>query len=179
MELKEQLAFLANLKSEMNTQDSDCQANPRFWVVMDYKNEPCWEGHADFYEVCSSEIEMFGTVNDFKEDLNDNGYLEDLNDELVEELNRITDDAELVDWMKDHLNIEAYIVPMRKVEVIKKDTFFITKRECQEHIERNQHHYSNKAHTYAMTAWRSPQVEKLWNVLETLNIDELLRKIDK
>ncbi len=179
MELKEQLDFLANLKSEMNTQSRDHQASPRFWVVMDYKNEPCWEGHADFYEVVSSEIETYGTVDYFKADLKENGYLDNLKDDVVEELNNIVDDEELVDWLNEHLNIEAYVVPMRKVEVIKKDTFFITKRECQEHIERNRHHYSKKVHTYAMTAWRSPQVEKLWNVLETLNIEDILQKIEK
>lgn len=179
MNLKEQLAFLANLQQEMTTQEHDSQANPRFWVVMDYKGEPCWEGNADYYEVVSSEMDMYGTVADFKSDLEFNGYLDELDSSAIEELKNISDDEdELVNWLKEHLDIQAEVVPMHTVEVIKRDTFFVTKRECQEHIQRNQHHYSSKAHTYAMTAWRSPQVEKLWDVLETLDVAALLQKLE-
>jgi hypothetical protein len=50
---------------------------------------------------------------------------------------------------------------------------FLTKRECKEHIERNHYHYNDTVHTYAMTAWRSPQVEKLIKILQTENFGEV------
>lgn len=177
MELKEQLLFLQNLKEELNSQTHDSQASPRFWVVRDYKEEPCWEGNAEYHHIASNDICVYGDVNSFKEDLKINGYLDELSDDAIEELNEIVDEEVLVVWLEEQLKIESYIVPMHTVDVIKKDTFFITKRECQEHIKRNQHHYSSKAHTYAMTAWRSPQVEKLWEVLETLDVEKLIESI--
>lgn len=172
---KEDLEFLKELQNEIKNQNTDFQSSPRFWVVMDYKNEPCWEGHADYYEVVSSELDMYGVVNNFKDDLDKNGYLDELDDSIIEELKDINDEDILVDWLNEHLNVDACTVPMHEVAEIRPDTFFITKRECQEHIKRNKHHYSSKAHSYAMTAWRSPQVEKLWEVLETLDIDGLLQ----
>ncbi len=39
------------------------------------------------------------------------------------------------------------------------------KEACKKHIDKNDYHY-NKPHTYAMTAWRSPEVEKLFSILE-------------
>lgn len=68
---------------------------------------------------------------------------------------------------------EEYIVP---------DTMFITKEEAKEHLEKNKHHYSSKAHTYAMTAWRSPSVKKLFEILmnadwEILNRSEFVPDI--
>ena len=37
---REDIAFLANLQSEMNTQPHLCQADPRFWVIVDYRYRP-------------------------------------------------------------------------------------------------------------------------------------------
>ena len=59
-------------------------------------------------------------------------------------------------------------VPVRRVERIAHNTMFLTVRECREHIERNHYHYRNP-HPYAMTAWRSPQIEKLVEILQTVD----------
>ena len=52
------------------------------------------------------------------------------------------------------------------------DTMFLTNREAKEHLKSNHYHYTSKAHTYAMTAWRSPQVEKLIHILQTADFEE-------
>ena len=49
---------------------------------------------------------------------------------------------------------------------------FLTHEAAIEHLKRNDYHYSDKAHTYAQTAWRS-QEEKLWNILQTVDFDKL------
>ena len=54
---------------------------------------------------------------------------------------------------------------------IDENTMFLTLRECKEHIEANSYHY-NKPHPYAMTAWRSPQVERLYKILQNTNWNE-------
>ena len=52
---------------------------------------------------------------------------------------------------------------------------FITKESCKNHIRLNGYHYHNP-HTYAMTAWRSPEVEKLWKLLEETDWEKAIRK---
>lgn len=54
----------------------------------------------------------------------------------------------------------------------------MTLRDCREHINRNAHHYSREAHPYAMTAWRSPQVERLWELLCEVDFMALLELED-
>lgn len=49
------------------------------------------------------------------------------------------------------------------------DTMFLTNRSCKRHIELNSYHYSSDAHSYAMTAWRSPEVEHLWKILDVID----------
>lgn len=87
----EQRAFLVELQEELNTQDTFCQADPRFWVVAQGKKNRIAHG-----------------------------------------------------------------------------TMFLTIRECREHIKANDYHYK-KPHPYAMTAFRSPQVEKLIKILRTVD----------
>ncbi|EAE3443140.1 hypothetical protein E1313_06340 [Listeria monocytogenes] len=87
--------------------------------------------------------------------------------EVQEELNKQTNDgnASPVFWV-----IRQY---ENKIPIIQPDTFFITKKEAQQHIYDNQNHYNNTVHTYAMTAWRSRVVEKLWDILRTADFSML------
>jgi hypothetical protein len=50
---------------------------------------------------------------------------------------------------------------------------FLTKAEAKEHIEANHYHYTKEAHTWAMTAWRAPKVERLLKVLSEFDFRSL------
>lgn len=173
---QEDREFLLQLQHEMLTQDKVCQANPRFWVVMqDVKDywvdentdgifiyspgecETVFEG--DFEELA----EWIKKLKGIKKCKYDYGFVEftykgdgytisDIND-----LKSFLDDFDTNDY-----NIGYY----RSREEIAKDTMFLTLRECKEHIKYNAHHYNKTAHPYAMTAWRSPQVARLYEILE-------------
>lgn len=88
----------------------------------------------------------------------------------------ISNISEIKDFFDEYDYSRYSICNYRDREEIAQDTMFLTIRECREHIERNKHHY-NKPHSYAMTAWRSPQVERLYKILENTNFNELLEKI--
>ena len=49
----------------------------------------------------------------------------------------------------------------------------MTLREAKEHLEKNKHNYNNTAKPYAMTAWRSPQVERLYEIIQNTDWSEL------
>ncbi len=176
--------FLKNLQYEMLTQDTVCQADPRFWVVM--QTERVY-GIEDGYDVSGSEIlyeyesigESFDDLLDWVRENCDDLYIEDDGGDI-----HIYDcDDDLIDVVcdtEDLLNLLNYriggfeIVNYREVDVIKENTMFLTLRECKEHIERNHHHYNSTAHPYAMTAWRSPQVERLYRILQNTNWEAII-----
>ena len=160
----EELQFLRDLQQELKTQDRDCQAAPRFWVVGDYSDEMTFDGEQDYYMVFSSSVEYGKKLDEYLADaLMEEDELSDL---AISEHGAITDKNDAIDWIQEYVDSDAYLVPLKEKHITRDNTMFLTKAECQKHIEANRHHY-NRPHTYAMTAWRSPVVEKLLQILET------------
>jgi len=169
---KQDIDFLKDLQHEMLTQDTVCQANPRFWVVRHKKRRYGIEdGFEDGKEVIWDTEKVAKNLKELYECLKE--YVEDLDIDYCEghviinadESKHFYNIEDLVDYMKeefsyDGLDIANYI----EEYVIVPNTMFLTKRECEEHIKKNHYHY-NEPHSYAMTAWRSPQVEKLFDVI--------------
>ena len=167
---EEDIKFLKELQTELNTQDKLCQADPRFWVIRDYKWVIIPNDYAETFRVYDNEGDSW-SIDGFLEYLRDN----DSYDEVFEEL-EIPDDAvanfDLIDSVVDQINEESgfqdfEILGVTDEPFIVQDTMFLTNREAKEHIKSNHYHYTSRVHTYAMTAWRSPQVERLINILQT------------
>lgn len=60
--------------------------------------------------------------------------------------------------------------------IICPNTLFLTHKDAERHLITNRHHYTEHAHVYCMTAWRSPEYEKFIAALkkiykETTQID--------
>ena len=175
------IQFLKELQKQMkheNEHDYDSQASPRFWVVMDYRSV---QGHPD-YDNCEREYYYndgdyvpFKSYQDLKE------FIEDHYEEKIEEdedLKAILNDGnfeELWEYIGWHLNEDGYFsdVFMKEEEFIAPNTMFLTKEEAKRHLEINHYHYTSKAHTYAMTAWRAPKVERLLKILNEFDFDLL------
>jgi len=158
---KENIEFLINLQKELQTQETDCQANPRFWVVAQYEYEPCWQEQADkTIYIGDEDDDVFDNLDELLDFLYENEYIEN----------------EPRENFKDIYDLESFYdvteVPVKRVHKIMQNTFFLTKRECQEHIKSNHYHYNDTVHTYAMTAWRSPQVEKLIKILTNFKFND-------
>ena len=208
---QEELDFLIELQHELNTQDTVCQADPRFWVVAGtqktYVGEEYSEGEEliggesvlayDFEEAIkyfqkeviiaanedSDEFEYIleeDSTRSLKSyrflkidkscDKNDEDYTE--GDEILEEYNYIDNIEELIEALSDCGIIEddEYMVGnYRNEHHIYPNTMFLTNRSCKRHIELNHYHYDADVHSYAMTAWRSPEVEKLWDILQKVD----------
>lgn len=177
---KDHREFLISLQEELKTQPNDGNASPVFWVIMDYKWTACTSDDEierlfvyDSSSVYGDEISSFMT-----EFIDEN---EDIDDEIREEGLRVLENVdwdEMESWLENNHENELLFIPQCRVEKIVPDTLFITKSSAKKHIELNQHHYSEKAHTYAMTAWRSPVVEELWDVLRNANFSTMQREIE-
>ena len=170
---KEDIEFLKGLQKEMLIQDHDCQAEPRYWTVSQTERE-CGvaNGYQDGSVIYDSHCcEEFGsTIEAAKQ------YLKD-NEEYVDEMDEIDELDEMVDFLNQHdpdSDSRYELLNFKNVEnVVQPNTFFLTKKACKQHIQANKHHYNGSVHSYAMTALRSPQVERLFEVLENVNFNSL------
>lgn len=173
--MKEDIQFLKELQQELLTQDHDSQAAPRFWTVGDYKVQGCPEGCHDTYWVGLPNRDYHGDLDDLldsiEEEIEDD---EEFSEEAKEEFHEIDDDLDsTLDWIKEYYDEDAYLIPVREEHIIHSNTMFLTKDEAKRHIQLNHYHYSPKAHTYAMTAWRAPKVERLFKILESFDWDKI------
>lgn len=152
--------FLKNLSYELNTQDTDGNADPVFWMIRDYKDISNANGQyiaiLDECEVIFREYE--DDLDELKEYINERFDLED----NIDDLNL----TELVDYIES-VGLELDISRYDKVPYITElSGCFLTKKAAQKHIEENRHHYTANVHTYAMTAWRNPEFEDLINIIK-------------
>lgn len=182
---KEDIDFLKELQHEMLTQDTVCQADPRFWVVMQTVRD-YWVNDTNdvdgifIYSRESGKIEFEDEWNKLAdwiynlEEVDECTYEDDI---IYVNYDNSAYEIEYIDELKDFLNDynkgNYEVGYYRNRDEIVKNTMFLTIRECKEHIEANRHHYNSSAHSYAMTAWRSPQVERLYKILQNTNWNEL------
>jgi hypothetical protein len=190
---KGDIEFLKQLQHTMLTQDHVCQAAPRFWVVRgtvkEYGIESSYaDGSLIFSdegnEIAENMKEAFEYIRDevdsiseeiienmqYDEDSDSISYTDEDGDEYV-----LYDLEDVIDFIGDNdLSIAYY----KNVEKIFENILFLTNDECKRHIKANHYHYPKDAHSYAMTAWRSPEVKRLWEIVETLNWSELEKLVD-
>jgi len=142
---------------------------------MDYKRVVTREDFHNDYKVydrksaisCNSKEELMNKILESSDEIMSKIVSSFMNDNV--------DIREFAQIIKDYCGWEHLeIIPVREESFIVPNTMFLTKAECKEHIERNVHHYTSKAHTYAMTAWRAPKVERLLNILSSTPWDYVL-----
>lgn len=186
----QEIQFLQKLQKEMNTQDTVCQADPRFWVIAGIeKTCRCDDDSAENY--CLYDSDACETVADTLEDTleyinqtleeNESEYMltpasrfglcdVKIQDECEETLYNIND---FNDWLH-RATLEQYeLIGYRMTEKIYRDVMFLTEKDAAEHLRKYHYNYDAEAHTYAMTAYRSPRVEELYKILQTVDFNAL------
>jgi len=163
----EDIEFLKDLQHELLTQENDCQADPRFWAVAENKRDFGYDpDYADGEVMCGCDGETWDTPEEFLEFLIENEYIK--RGDIKEDYDY--DFSELLELVDD---CDFYTCGYRdNFDVITPDTMFITKKSCQEHIAKNGYHYK-QPHTYAMTAWRNPEIERLYKILKEIDWDSI------
>ena len=175
MSREEDLEFLKNLQEELKTQDRDSQASPRFWVVRQWEKEVT---HSDFSE--GQLIVIFdGDYSEFDDESDIGDFIDFMENHHEKEWDCIKDKkfyedmSDIIEVLEEECFDGFTIYDYKKVPVIKENTMFLTKQEAREHIEANYYHYNKSAHTYAMTAWRAPKVQKVLEILENFDFKEV------
>jgi len=168
---QEDFEFLKELQHELNTQPTDGNAQPVYWGVMETTLRGVPEG-------CGIPIIYMGDGGTMSTAeavaYIENEYLKDLDEANQQEWAEIdkNDMDDVVSFMNVNLGWRfVRIVYQRREEFISRETgAFLTKRACKEYIERFGYNHSNP-HTYAMTAYRNFELERLLNVLKSINFE--------
>lgn len=172
----EDLDFLINLQKELLEQNEKYklyQADPIYVGIMDYQWDVVPEDLAEETHVyCFGEAE-YG-IDDFVHYLFENYKLKKTDtpvNEIIDDIKdcNTTDDLRTVidEYFSDIDSSDYELIYVRRVGHIAQNTCFITWADAVEHLKMNKHHYSTDAHPYAMTAFRSPQLEKLLEIIKT------------
>lgn len=177
---EQEIIFLKRLQTEMNTQDTVGQADPRYWVIRDY--ERLYGDGADdadgvlVYEggdgSAIAEIGHSMPVGEASDRLLDGlreaGY--EIDEEAAAYIKEAHDMGSLVERVQGAVGYDLRISGYREIPVDK--GMFLTQEAAARHLKSNEYHYAANAHTYAKTAWRSPE-EGLWKILQSVDMDQL------
>lgn len=162
--------FLKELQHELNTQTNDGNADPVYWGVLeDYEaltfdgdgevRIPHDDGAYDFEELVADIDE---DSENFSSSVKDKWNALDKND-LYEVMDFVNEN-----WNDGNLIGEPYWVET-KDKICRDAGAFITKRACQEYINRYGYNHRNPR-TYAMTAYRNFELERLLKILKTIDL---------
>ncbi len=161
--------FLEDLQHELNTQTNDGNAEPVYWGVMETREVGVPDGCGDerIYLGDGSTETLEGAVAYIAE------YIVD--DEDMEAWNEVdkTNIDDVVRFCHDKLDSpQVRIIDVAKKSEISRQTgAFITKRACKEYIEKFHYNHSDPR-TYAMTAYRNFELERLLKILKTMEFKD-------
>lgn len=187
---KSVLEGLRALQKEMNTQDPMCQAAPRFWQIMGEQTIPADGEEIDGYIIYDNEaactvaddiVSAFQEIADlvdeleestgawFEEGAEGSGVLTLPGETLhVENMEDACEALNHLDHIINRTIRRRYeLIPFRTTEKEYQDTLFLTKRAADDHLRRYGYNYDRKAHACAHTAVRSPEVDLVWEFLQT------------
>lgn len=177
MIVNEDIQFLKDLQEELNTQENDYQASPIFWVVRQYEKRIIHEDFADGYVYFHNDGESieFETIEELREFVKESYECYDNLSDIIDLTENEDDLYSIFETITSYFNENGYFgfYPIEKIPVIQPNTMFLTKQEAKDHIESNYYHYNDTVHTYAMTAWRAPKVERLLDILHRFDWESL------
>lgn len=190
---QEQIDFLKDLQKEINEQDTLATANPRIWVIIDYKRMPTSDDYASGYEIFESNFGETLTEEDVDEMIKE--HIEENGENSIHE--KILRNNSLGIGMAIPSNVKQWpieikmellneqgndliLIPYSDIRFIsEKSGSFLTNKAAKEHLASNKHHYTKKAHTYCLSGWRNPQMRQLVEILESTNWNLYRDKTEK
>ena len=175
---QEDYEFLKDLKNELNTQTTDGNAQPVFWGISEIYEE-C-RGGGDFggeprivYD--DGNYTLKEAIENVEQALDNETYgFGEEERERWKEVDK-NDAEEVCEYMRNTLggrNSIYYVAYVEKVRRVSEYTgAFLTKRACKNYIEKYGYNH-NSPHTYAMTAYRNFELERLLKILRSLDFKE-------
>lgn len=173
---QEDYEFLKNLQYELNTQEHDGNGDPVYWgvseVCEDFRGERGEYGGEPYITYDDGKYSLDKAIEEIEYALNTDSEYASLKDEW----NSVdkSDPYEVRDFMAELMgwhNIRD-VIYVEKVRRVNGDTGpFLTKRACKEYIQMYGYNHDDPK-TYAMTAYRNFEFERLLNILKNFQFEE-------
>lgn len=174
---KDALQFLTELQRDLleDRRTETAQADPIYYGILDVKEFVTDQDHSDNRVlVCDDgEIEPQTAI---EEELIDENLINEMLEDGILDTNDdgiyVADTDAFLDFVEENEDdIEtASVAYIAYDEVIKPDAMFLTRKDAKAYLKNNRHHYTGKAKTYAMTAYRSHRYEMLIDILRTIDL---------
>lgn len=174
---KDDLQFLTELQRDLleDRRTETAQADPIYYGILDVKEFVTDQDHSDNRVlVCDDgDIEPQTAI---EEELIDENLINEMLEDGILDTNDdgiyVADTDAFLDFVEENEDdIETVsIAYIAYDEVIKPDAMFLTRKDAKAYLKNNRHHYTGKAKTYAMTAYRSHRYEMLIDVLRTIDL---------
>lgn len=174
---KDALQFLTELQRDLleDRRTETAQADPIYYGILDVKEFVTDQDHSDNRVlVCDDgDIEPQTAI---EEELIDENLINEMLEDGILDTNDdgiyVADTDTFLDFVEENGDdIETVSVAyIAYDEVIKPDAMFLTRKDAKAYLKNNRHHYTGKAKTYAMTAYRSHRYEMLIDVLRTIDL---------
>lgn len=174
---KNALQFLTELQRDLleDRRTETAQADPIYYGILDVKEFVTDQDHSDNRVlVCDDgDIEPQTAI---EEELIDENLINEMLEDRILDTNDdgiyVANTDAFLDFVEENGDdIEAVSVAyIAYDEVIKPDAMFLTRKDAKAYLKNNRHHYTGKAKTYAMTAYRSHRYEMLIDVLRTIDL---------
>lgn len=174
------LQFLTELQRDLleDRRTETVQADPIYYGILDahgfvtdkdHSDDRvlvCDDGDIDPQTVIEEELIDASLINEML----DEGILDTDDDDGL----RVADTDAFLDFVEENEDgIDAISVAyIAYDEIIKPDAMFLTRKDAEAYLRNNRHHYTDRAKTYAMTAYRSNRYETLINMLRTIDLEK-------
>lgn len=174
---KDALQFLTGLQRDLleDRRTETAQADPIYYGILDVKEFVTDQDHSDNRVLVCDDGDIEPQTAIEEELIDENLINEMLEDGILDTDDDgiyVADTDAFLDFVeKNEDDIETVSVAyIAYDEVIKPDAMFLTRKDAKAYLKNNRHHYTGKAKTYAMTAYRSHRYEMLIDVLRTIDL---------
>lgn len=174
---KDALQFLTELQRDLleDRRTETAQADPIYYGILDVKEFVTDQDHSD-NRVLICDDDDIEPQTAIEEELIDESLINEMLEDGILDTNDdgiyVADTDAFLDFVEENEdNIETISVAyIAYDEIIKPDAMFLTRKDAKAYLKNNRHHYTGKAKTYAMTAYRSHRYEMLIDVLRTIDL---------
>lgn len=174
---KNALQFLTELQRDLleDRRTETAQADPIYYGILDVKEFVTDQDHSDNRVLVCDDGDIEPQTAIEEELIDENLINEMLEDGILDTDDDgiyVADTDAFLDFVEENEDdIETVSVAyIAYDEVIKPDAMFLTRKDAKAYLKNNRHHYTGKAKTYAMTAYRSHRYEMLIDVLRTIDL---------
>lgn len=156
-----------------------------YYCIMDFEDQVTESGHEDRIDIYDPDTCETQTLEEWFQALgqDDKASLADENNLVDTGVFANDDGSYTVDCpsaLAEYARVNFCVIPVyiAEVEKLRPGTLFLTREAAENHLKSEGHHYSAKARAFAMAAWRCPQIERLYRILDHIDWQAYLEPVD-